>query len=135
MKASVLALALLWAGPLFAQTPPAAGAPPGSQRLDNLAILLDLTDAQKTQVQSILEEEHAKAKAAFEQARTSGTKPDPEQMHTLHQQIHQDTIQKLSGVLTPEQMKKFEILSEQHHGWHRGFRGAPQSNSSPPTQN
>ena len=41
--------------------------------MDNLATLFDLTDAQKVQVQAILQEEHAKMKEAFEQARSSGT--------------------------------------------------------------
>src|SRR6266481_4436977 len=78
MKATVFALALLWAGALFAQAP----APPEhAAHLEKLATLLDLTDAQKTQVQAVLQEEHAKIKAAHEQAQASGTKPDWQQMH------------------------------------------------------
>ena len=49
MKATVLALAALWAGALIAQAP----APPQhAAHLEKLATLLDLTDAQKTQVQA-----------------------------------------------------------------------------------
>ena len=39
--------------------------------MDDLATLLDLTAAQKAQVQTILEAEHAKMQAAFE----SGARP------------------------------------------------------------
>src|SRR2546429_4753318 len=79
MKATVFALALLWAGALCAQTPTA---PPrnAAAHLDKLATLLDLTDAQKAQVQAVLEAEHAKIRAAHEQAKASGTKPDWEQI-------------------------------------------------------
>src|SRR2546430_2027853 len=96
MKATVLALSALWAGALIAQTP----APPPQHaahldHLERLATLLDLTDAQQTQVQAILQEEHAKIRAVHEQAMVSGTQPDPEQMQALHQQITQETLQKL----------------------------------------
>ncbi|HTD12128.1 MAG TPA: hypothetical protein VK676_08690, partial [Steroidobacteraceae bacterium] len=70
MKATVLTLALLCAGAVFAQAPPATAAH-AAQHLDNLAVLLDLTDAQKAQVQTILEEQHAKMRASFEEARAS----------------------------------------------------------------
>ena len=60
--------------------------------MDDLATLLDLTDAQRPQVQAILQEQHAKMKAAFEQAKASGTKPDFSQMKALHQQLEQQTI-------------------------------------------
>src|SRR5438046_8995400 len=84
MKATVFALAALWAGALIAQAP---GPPQHAAHLEKLATLLDLTDAQKTQVQAILQEEHAKIRAAHEQAMMSGTEPDAQQMHALHQQI------------------------------------------------
>jgi hypothetical protein len=127
MKATVFALALFWAGALFAQAP---GAPEHAAHLDKLATLLDLTDAQKAQVQAVLEEEHAKVRAAHEQAKASGTHPDIEQMKALHQQIHQETIQRLAPVLSEAQLKKFQILSEMHgemmhHGMMHGHGDAP----------
>src|SRR5215472_15718321 len=82
MKASVLALALLCASPVFAQTSPQVSSHEATH-FENLATLLDLTDAQKPQVQAILQAEHAKVRAAFEQAKASGTKPDWEQMKAL----------------------------------------------------
>ena len=125
MKASFLALAVLWVGAAIAQAPasPDGGGPgPGgegrhespAQRLDNLATLLDLTDAQKTQVQAVLEEEHAKMKAAREQAQASGQKPTFEQMKATHEQVQQDTITKLTPILTAAQLKKFQLLMTEH---------------------
>jgi 1,6-anhydro-N-acetylmuramate kinase len=130
MKASVLALALLCASPVFAQGPPSAAGREATH-MNNLATLLDLTDAQKAQVQAILQEEHAKMKASFEQAKASGTKPDWQQMKALHQQLHQETVQKLSTVLSATQLKKFEVLSQMHQRGHFGH-GAPASNTAAP---
>ena len=137
MKAPVFALALLFAGAVFAQSPPAQEATRGAKMMDNLAVLLDLTPAQKTQVQGILQEEHAKAKAAFEQAQSSGTKPDFAQMKALHQQLKQETVQKLTPVLSETQLQKFQVLSEMHHPhFHHGAPGhgapAPGATGSAP---
>src|SRR5271169_364527 len=108
MRATVLALALLCAGAAFAQVPPSANAAAHhAQMMDNLATLLDLTATQKPQVQAILQEEHAQMKQAFEQAKASGTKPDHSQMQAMHQQLQQDTLQKLTLVLTSAQLAKF----------------------------
>jgi phosphatidylinositol kinase/protein kinase (PI-3 family) len=134
MKARVFALAVLWTGALFAQAPA-----PTQQaaHLQQLATLLDLTDAQKTQVQAILQEEHAKMKASFQQAQASGTKPDFQQMQALHQQIQQETLQKLTPVLSEAQLKKFQTLQEMHgqmrHG-HFGHGGAPGGATPPASQ-
>jgi hypothetical protein len=137
MKASVLALVLLCAGAgaVFAQTAPPAGRP---SHMDNLATLLDLTDAQKAQVQAILQEEHAKMKAGWEEAKASGTKPDFQQMHAMHQQLQQETLQKLTPVLSSAQLKKFQVLAQmQHHGHfgHGGPGGPAEAATPPPTQN
>jgi len=133
MKATVIALVLLCAGAgaAYAQTaPPAASAP---SRMDNLATLLDLTDAQKAQVQTILQEEHAKMKANWEEAKASGTKPDFQQMRTLHQQIRQETLQKLTPVLSGAQLKKFQALAQMaHHGHFHGGPGGPPGAATPP---
>ena len=124
MKTTLLAVAFLWAGAALAQAPE-GGPPPGgpgpgfhretpAQRLDHLAVLLDLTDEQKAQVQAILEEEHSKMKALHEQAKASGQKPSFEQMKAQHEQMQQDTLAKLTPVLSPSQLKKFQIIME--HG-------------------
>ena len=135
MKATVLTLALLCAGAAFAQTPPpnAAGA---ARHMDDLATLLDLSDAQKGQVQAILQEEHAKMKASFEQAKASGTHPDWQQMKALHQQVQQETLQKLSPVLSATQLKKFQIIQQEMHA-HMGRHMAHDEGQAPaaPPQN
>ena len=131
MKASVFAVAVLWTGALFAQAP----APPEhAAHMDRLATLLDLTDAQKTQVQAILQEEHAKMHASFEQAKASGTKPDWQQMQALHQQVQQETLQKLTPVLSAAQLKKFQTLQEMHGGMMHGHfgHGGPPAGATPP---
>ena len=123
MKASVVALAALWAGVAL------AGAGGGNQasHMEKLAILLDLTDAQKPQVQTILQGAHAQMKTLFEQTKAAGGKPDFQALRAARQQINQDTVTKLSGVLSPLQLKKFQTLQQMHHGFgHRpGAAGAP----------
>jgi len=138
MKATVMTIALLCAGAAYAQTspPPASHAAEVSRHMDDLATLLDLTDAQKAQVQTILQEQHAKMKESFEQARASGTKPDWQQMKALHEQMQQETLQKLAPVLSATQLKKFQVIQQamNHHMGHmaHGEKGAAEP---PPVQN
>lgn len=122
MKASVVAVAALWAGLALAQTASTGGA---SSHVDKLAVLLDLTATQKGQVQTILEAEHAQMKTLFEQAKAAagGGKPDFQAMHAAHQQIAQDTLTKLSTVLNATQLTKYQTLQQMHHGF--GHRGGP----------
>jgi Spy/CpxP family protein refolding chaperone len=117
IKASLVAVAALWAGAVLAQSPAAGPRSPASH-LEKLAILLDLTDAQKPQVATILEGQHAQMKALIEQAKAAGGQPDFQALRAAHQQISQDTLAKLSGVLTPAQLKKFQTLQQMHA---RGF--------------
>ena len=123
-RAWVLALFALCAAAAVAQ-PPAGGE--GARHMENLAILLDLTDAQKPQVQSILQSAHTQMRQLFEQSKANGAKPDFQAMHAAHQQIQQDTLQKLSGVLSAVQLKKFQALQQMHeHGvGHHGPPAAP----------
>jgi hypothetical protein len=129
-----MALALLCAGAAFAQAP--AAAPSGAaHHMDNLAVLLDLTDEQKAQVQAILQEEHAKMKASFQEAKAAGTKPDFQQMRALHQQVQRETLQKLTPVLSPLQLKKFQIIAAAMHHEHGHFRhGGPGEAAAPAPQ-
>ena len=131
MKATFLLAALLLAGIASAQTSNEAPGPgPGrhesaAEHMNNLATLLDLTDTQKTQVQAILEQEHAQAKAAFEQAKASGQKPSLQEMKAQHQQLEQETISKLTPVLSPGQLKKFQVLMQERHPMMGPHRGPP----------
>ncbi|HVH85007.1 MAG TPA: hypothetical protein VM713_11910 [Steroidobacteraceae bacterium] len=130
-KASMVAVAALWAGAVLAESP---GATAQASHMEKLAVLLDLTDAQKPQVATILQGEHAQMKALMEQTKAAGAKPDFEALRAAHTQIQQDTLTKLSSVLSPTQVKKFQTLQQMHHGFgHRGPPGGapaavPQSN-------
>ena len=129
MKASLLAMAVLWVGAAVAQAPDSNGGPPPgmghrhespAERMDHLATLLDLTDAQKVQVEAVLKDEHAKMQALREQSEASGQRPTFEQMKAAHQQAQADTIAKLTPVLSAVQLKKFQVLMEE-----RGPPGGP----------
>jgi Spy/CpxP family protein refolding chaperone len=129
MKITLAAVLVLWMGAAIAQAPdsPGGGGPgPGfrhespAQRMDNLATLLDLTDEQKAQVQTILEEQHAKMKAQRDAMQASGQKPTFEQMKAAHEQLQQETLAKLTPVLSPAQLKKFQVLMQE-----RGPPGGP----------
>ena len=131
MKATVLALTLLAAGAAFAQPPSAAHE---ARRMDKIATLLDLNESQKAQVGAILQEQHQKMQDAFAQAKASGAKPDFEQMRALHRQIHEETIQKLTPVLSASQMQKYQII-ERMGGHHHFAHGGPQGEAPPQNQN
>ncbi len=129
MKATVLTLALLCAGAAFAQAPPPNEAA-AARHMDDLATLLDLNDTQKAQVQAILQEQHTKMKASFEQANAAGTRPDWQQMKALHEQMQQETLQKLTPVLSATQLKKFQIIQQEMHA-HMGHHMPPPEGGAP----
>ena len=81
-----------------------------------MAVLLDLNDSQKAEVQKILNDQRDKMKAAHDQVHASGTKPSREERQKFHEEMKQETTAKLQGVLTPEQIKKFDALMERPHG-------------------
>jgi Spy/CpxP family protein refolding chaperone len=133
MRGRHFALALLCVvSAAIAQSPPHEPANGGGGRqLERLTTLLDLTDAQKARVKTILEAEHAKMRAQFESAQASGTKPSFEQMRAAREQMRAETVQQLTPVLTPAQLKKFEVLMEEHHGQGRGPHGPPPAGDAP----
>src|SRR5579875_1713089 len=134
LTVSMLGL-LLAAGLASAQTPPAASPPPAStsgehmSRLDRLAILLDLTDTQKLQVQQVLDEQRQQMRAFWQQQSSSGTKPNFQQLRAERQQLRQQTLAKLQPLLSAQQYQKLEVLMSSPHGW-RGHRGPPADGSS-----
>ena len=103
-----------------AQTPPPGAGHGLAARMDRLAILLDLTDSQKAQVQQVLEEEHAKSRALFQQQKASGVTPTPDQWKASHAQLQQETLTRVHALLSDDQFKKFQVLSQPHagHHWH-----------------
>ena len=127
MKPWVATLVAVWLVSAAALAHPGHDGPPGPD-MDRMAILLDLNDSQKTQVQKILDEQHEKMRAAHEEHRSAGTRPTREEMTKLHEQMKQETVEKLQGVLTPEQIKKFEVLMDHPHP-HRGAGTSEPANS------
>jgi Spy/CpxP family protein refolding chaperone len=116
MKPLICALAatLLLLQAACAQQPHRHGQP----SIDQLASELNLTAAQKTQVQQILNDERAQR----EQLQSSG-----EDRRQIMQQTQSDLITKMSAVLTPDQLQQFEQIEQQHHHHGHGFGGYGQS--------
>ena len=100
-------LRLLMATVLFAGLSMAQG-----KRIDVMAQELGLNEGQKTQVQSILKEQHAAAQAARKNNAT----------HDQMLAIREGTHNRLSGVMNPEQMQKFEARAKKARK-HRKARG------------
>lgn len=88
----------------------------GQLSLDQLAQALNLTAAQKTQVGQILDSERAER----QQLRESAGQMSPDDRRQQMRALQSELIQKMSAVLTPAQLQKFEQLEQQHR--HRGFR-------------
>ncbi len=70
--------------------------------MEQLTVLLDLTPAQQQKVRVILAAEHARMMQSVRQAMR--------QVRDTHRAVRKDTIEKLSGVLSPEQLRKFKVL-------------------------
>ena len=114
IAAALLASAVALAGPHEGQHGP---------DMDRMAVLLDLNDSQKAEVQKVLCEQHDKLKAVHEQQHAAGTKPTREERQKFHEELKQDTVTKLQGVLSADQMKKFEVLMDHPRG-HRDHADA-----------
>jgi hypothetical protein len=118
MKSRVALIAAAMLASAVALAGPHQG--PRGPDMDRMAVLLDLNDSQKAEVQKILSEQHDKFKAQHEQMQASGTKPTREEREKFHEEMKQETTTKLQGVLTPEQIKKFDALMDHPHGPPRG---------------
>lgn len=107
IAAAMLASAVALAGPHQGHQGP---------DMDRMATLLDLNDSQKAEVQKILNEQHEKFEAKHQELQASGTKPTREEREKFHEEMKQEMTTKLQGVLTPEQIKKFDALMDHPHG-------------------
>jgi len=131
-----LALATLAIGVAAADTPSTAP-PRHGPNMERLATLLDLTDSQKQQLQQLFEEQrtqmHAQMQALHDQALATGQKPDFQQLHAAHEQQRTELLSKAQGILSADQFKKFQLLTErpQHGRWGRH----PGPGAAPPPQN
>jgi len=119
MKKPVTLLALAWLTSSVALADTTASqpaAPDATERMDRMALLLDLDAYQKTEVEKILKEHHDKMRSEMEAARASGTRPTREEMEAKREQSQQELHTKLSGVLNETQLKKFDALHEGRPG-------------------
>jgi Spy/CpxP family protein refolding chaperone len=116
MKRMIVALSavLLTAQAALAQQPP-PGPPPrgGGPPIEQMARMLNLDDAQKSEVKRILEEQRARHETERKLFEASGQRPSPEEMRTMMQQHDEELTQALSGVLRAEQLAKFKAMQEE----------------------
>ncbi len=108
----------------LAQTAPAAP-PPAGDRMERMALLLDLNDGQKVAVEKVLTEQRQEMIAQHKAARESGTRPSREEMKAKFAAEHAATIEKLRPILSDVQLKKFEALTDHPPGRPRGFGMRP----------
>lgn len=110
MKTPVTLLALAWLASSVALAEGPASAP--GPDMDRMALLLDLDDYQKTEVEKVLQEHHEQLRAEREAALASGERPSREEMKAKREQYQQELRTKLSGVLNETQLNKFDALTE-----------------------
>ncbi|MEJ2298765.1 MAG: hypothetical protein P8X94_09770 [Woeseiaceae bacterium] len=91
---------------------------PDGPDIDSLAILLDLDDYQKQEVERIMTEHRAAAEARREAFRASGERPDPETIKAQREAMRANLQTELATVLSPEQLEKLDTLREMRRDRH-----------------
>jgi Spy/CpxP family protein refolding chaperone len=130
LKYALLMLALFAPAALIAQ---AAGDPGGGQmeagphaasvddQLDDLSQKLNLTDAQKPQVKTILQDQRDQMKQAMTNSSASR-----EETRSKMRGIHKASSAKIRALLNDEQRAKFDAMQGQHrHMGEKHGEGAP----------
>lgn len=102
---------VLMSGVALANRPPQGMGGPG-MNIDKLEILLDLDAYQKQEVQKILEAQHTAMRAKREEMRAAQTRPSREEMMAQREATQKDTRAKLEKILSEQQLKKFDVLTE-----------------------
>jgi hypothetical protein len=112
MKTRLLAtgLLLVMSSVAFADRSP-PGHPPRFD-IDKLEVLLDLDAYQKSEVQKILDTQRDAMRAKREELRNSQTRPSFEQMQQEREAAQKSTRTELAKVLSEQQLKKYDVLSE-----------------------
>jgi len=94
----------------------------GVNRLERISRELNLTEAQKSQVKPILEDEENQLKAL-----RTNTSLSREQQREKAREIRQATWEKIKPLLTPEQLKKREeMMAKGRERLEKRLRQAPQ---------
>ena len=113
-----VSLAALAATSSLALADPPPGPPPGGRggtpSIERLAADLGLDDSQKVLVKQIFDDKRAEMDAERQQFEASGTRPTREEMQAKRKVMETDLRAQLSGVLSAEQLKKFDELQKQH---------------------
>jgi Spy/CpxP family protein refolding chaperone len=116
MLSRLLCIGILSLASALAVSAESAPGPNRTDYLDKVAVLLDLNEGQKAQVQQLFDEQHQQMRAQMqslrEQAQSSDQRPDREQMRTQRLQAEKELVDKLRPVLSDVQLKKFEALRE-----------------------
>ncbi|ABC26985.1 hypothetical protein HCH_00063 [Hahella chejuensis KCTC 2396] len=99
----------------------AKGGPHQGPNIDRLAEKLSLTEEQKAQFQTIMEESREQRHSLKEQY-----KPQREEMHTAMENLRTQTDAKLATVLNAEQMEKLKEMHEAR-GQHKERRRHPEN--------
>jgi TolA-binding protein len=130
---------LLAAGFASAQTPPAESPPAASNgaqqmnRLDRMAILLDLTPGQKQSLEAALQQQRQEMRTFWESQKVSGAKPNFQVMRQERQQLQQQLLSTMQNQgLSEGQLQKLQILMTPSH---RHWRHRPGSGSSASSSN
>jgi hypothetical protein len=109
IAALALSAATVLATAALAQPP----GPPGRFfDIDKLAVLLDLEPYQKTALSQIFDEQRQAREAARHELAAGDKRPTFAQMQARREAQQADTLMKLQGVLTDNQIAKFKILTE-----------------------
>jgi len=110
MKTRLLATALLLVSSIALADPrPPEGT---TAHIDRLEVLLDLDAYQKQEVQKILDTQREQQQAKRKQMRESQTRPSREQMQQEREAAKQATRAQLEKLLSEQQLKKFDVLTE-----------------------
>ena len=78
--------------------------------VDKLAIILDLNDQQKQEVEQIMTAHHEAAMARRDAHRASGQRPDPATIDAEREQMQANLHSQLANVLSAEQLEKFDAM-------------------------
>jgi hypothetical protein len=112
MKTRLLATGLLLAMSSIALADRGPAGPPPGFDIDKLEILLDLDAYQKSEVQKILDTQREAMHTKREQLRNSDTRPSFEEMQKEREAAQAATRTQLSKILSEQQLKKFDVLTE-----------------------
>lgn len=113
-------LATLIAAPVWAGD---RGEHPQGPRLEYIFNQMELSDDQRTEVQTVLQDFRSERREAMKARREAGEpRPSREEMLALRETHKRELAERLSTVLTAEQVEEFTTYLEAHRPHHRGMK-------------